>query len=507
MSNVRKLFTVNAIVAVSLFIGFLNNIAISGIFGLSRAVDAYFASNVLGAMFMYLIVDYVGKNFLPVYASRYHESPELASRVASSIITLMGLVATAIVVILLVFSEPLFALMLPGFTDEDIHVTTRMFAIQAPTIVLLTVNNFLQFIWQHNEQYSRVAFGRMFIPLGSLFFIIGGYFFGNVYALPMGFLAGHILATLVLIYHLPCQYQPIVDFRDPHVRKILTNSALLTGSGLIARLRGPIMQYYGSQLGEGAISAMSLALKLCRPIYQSALMGVHMIVFSRSARVVAKGNIDKLAGIYDYAVSATVLGTLPIAVWIALNAEPLIDLLFLRGQFTDAMAALTVMALVGATGSILFRGVEKLVSHSFYAMHRITVPLVAGPLGTVVYFFATKYLSESYGVFGLTLANSLVAGLLTIAMTFILAFMLPRFSALQIVRRIVMYLVIAVISGLAGLKLADYATLSGLPRLILTSGILFALYGGVLWATRESVFVRILESIRNAMNAKQSANQ
>lgn len=70
-----------------------------------------------------------------------------------------------------------------------------------------------------------------------------------------------------------------------------------------------------------------------------------------------------------------------------------------------------------------------------------------------------------------------------------------------------MYLVIAMISGLAGLKLADYATLSGLPRLILTSGVMFALYGGVLWATRETVFVRILESIRNAMNAKQSANK
>ena len=122
MSNVRKLFSVNAIIFVSLFIGFLNNVAIGGFFGLSRAVDAYFAANILGSMFMYLIVDYVGKNFLPTYATRFHESPEKAGQVASIVVTLLALVAAMIVVLLLVFAEPLFTFLLPGFSDEDMQM-------------------------------------------------------------------------------------------------------------------------------------------------------------------------------------------------------------------------------------------------------------------------------------------------------------------------------------------------------------------------------------------------
>lgn len=498
MSNVRKLFSVNAIIFVSLFIGFLNNIAIGGFFGLSRTVDAYFAASILGSMFMYLIVDYVGKNFLPTYAARFHESPEDAGSVASIVVTLLALAAAAIVVLLLIFAEPIFAFLLPGFSDEDVQVTTRMFAIQAPAIILMTINNFHQYVWQHEENYNRVAFAKLFIPLLLLFFITGGHFYGTAYALPMGFLAGHIMSTLILAYQLPYRYRPNFNFRNPDVRKILTNSALLTGSGLIARLRGPIMQYYGSQLGEGAIAAMSMAMKLCRPIYQTCLMGVHMIVFSRSAREVAKGNVDKLADIYDYALSAVLLGTMPIAVWMALNTEPLINVLFLRGEFTHSMAALTALALLGAAANVVFQGLVKLLSQSFYAMQRIAIPIVAMPLGTVVFFLATRYLSEIYGIFGLTLASSVVAAMTTIVMTVILAFILPKFSAVLVIRRMVSYFVLAAVGGFVGLELSAFAGLDGLPRLIVSIAVLLIAYAAALWITRETIFVRVLRSVRTA---------
>jgi len=504
MSNVRKLFSVNAIIFVSLFIGFLNNVAIAGFFGLSRAVDAYFAANILGSMFMYLIVDYVGKNFLPTYAVRFQGSPEEAGRVASIVVTLLSAVAAAVVVVLLIFAEPIFTFLLPGFSADDVQVTTLMFSIQAPAIILMTINNFHQYIWQHDENYNRVAFSKLFLPLVLLVFITGGHFFGTVYALPMGFLVGHLISAFVLAYQLPYRFRPCIDFHDPDVRKILTNSALLTGTGLIARLRGPIMQYFGSQLGEGAIAAMSMAMKLCRPIYQSCLMGVHMIVFSRSAREVAKGNVEKLADIYDYALSAVLIGTMPIAVWMALNTEPLINVLFLRGEFTSSMAALTALALLGATANVVFQGLVKLLSQSFYAMQRIAIPMVAMPLGTVVFFFATKFLSEAYGIFGLTLGSSIVAGLTTIAMTFILAFILPRFAAKLVIKRMVLYFALAAICGFASLQISRFAGLDGLAHLVISFSLQLASYTAVLWISRDKIFVRVLRSLRTATASRDS---
>jgi putative peptidoglycan lipid II flippase len=374
-----------------------------------------------------------------------------------------------------------------------------MFTILAPTIVLATINNFHKYIWQHEEHYNRVVFARLVIPLTLLVFITGGYFFGTVYALAMGFLAGHMMSTLVLAYRLPYRYRPRIDFRNPDVRKILTNSALLTGAGVITRLRGPIGQYFASLLGEGAIAALAMAFKLTSTIHQSALTGVRMIVFSRSAREVAQGNFDKLADIYDYAVSAVLLAVVPIAVWMALNAEPLINVLFLRGEFTNSMAAQVVLALLGGAAGIVFLGITAILSSSFYAMQRIAVPMVAMPLGTVIYFFATKYLSETYGIFGLALANSVVAGVMAMVMAFALAFILPKFSAINVVKRIVLYLVPAAIGGFAGLELATFLGLNDLSRLIVSFAVLLIAYTAMLWMTRETIFVRVSRSVRTAI--------
>jgi peptidoglycan biosynthesis protein MviN/MurJ (putative lipid II flippase) len=163
------------------------------------------------------------------------------------------------------------------------------------------------------------------------------------------------------------------------------------------------------------------------------------------------------------------------------------------------MAALVVLALLGAAAGIVFLGITTILSNSFYAMQRIAVPMVVMPLGTVIFFFATKYLSETYGIFGLALANSVVAGTMAMVMAFALAFILPKFSATTLVKRIVLYLVPAAIGGFAGLELATFMGLNGLSRLIVSFAVLLITYTAVLWMTRETTFVRVSRSVHMAI--------
>ena len=52
--------------------------------------------------------------------------------------------------------------------------------------------------------------------------------------------------------------------------------------------------------------------------------------------------------------------------------------------------------------------------------------------------------------------------------------------------------------GFAGLQLSSLAGLDSLPRLVLSFGVLLSVYLGVLWLARETIFARVLKSIRNA---------
>ena len=129
-------------------IGFLNNIFIAAIFGLTRSVDAYYAALVLPMLFMSLCIDYLGKNFLPVFTRAKTQGPEAAAELASSVITIVSLVAFAVSGLIVLFCEPIFAALLPGFSGDDAEIVQSYFMIMSPAILLMVINTFHEYICQ-----------------------------------------------------------------------------------------------------------------------------------------------------------------------------------------------------------------------------------------------------------------------------------------------------------------------------------------------------------------------
>ena len=62
------MLSVNALVLGSVVIGFVSSVAIAALFGLTRRLDAYYAALIVPQMFVTLCIDYLGKNFMPVFA-------------------------------------------------------------------------------------------------------------------------------------------------------------------------------------------------------------------------------------------------------------------------------------------------------------------------------------------------------------------------------------------------------------------------------------------------------
>src|SRR5690606_40518106 len=104
-SSSRALLSSNALTTAMLAVGFVNNIAIAALFGLTRRVDAFYAALMLPNLFMVLCLDYLGKNFMPAFARAKKEGERFASELTSSIVTLMSIAAAGIAV-LLALSSP-----------------------------------------------------------------------------------------------------------------------------------------------------------------------------------------------------------------------------------------------------------------------------------------------------------------------------------------------------------------------------------------------------------------
>jgi putative peptidoglycan lipid II flippase len=454
---------------------------------------------------MVLVVDYLGKNFLPAFARRYRESPDSAGELASLVVTqvvLGALVFTG----LLVFAAPaIFTLTLPGFSEEDVVIVAKTFAIMSPTLVFWVLESFHEYVWQHHEHYTRVVVAKAFVPLTLTVFILALHPVLGVTALPLGFLCGHFISAMILTVGVPYRYRPKLGVSDPEFRKILRNSSTLMATGVIAKSTSIITQYFASMLGEGAISAISIARRICTPISRRAQVGVRMMVFSRSARAKAAENLKRFARLHNLAVMGILMYVTPIGVWYALESDVIVRAVFQRGAFTENMVHLVSAALIGFSGTVLTAGVVQILSNGFYALDKIRVPVIVMPVSTMVFAILAWYLSGRFDVMGLTLAMSVTNALQCIVLMVFLRRYVPEFRVSSTVVSAFRYLLASIASVVIAQAARNYLDLEKIPGMLVSAGVTGVIYLGIVLALRDEMLGLVLEKMGLRRSAASAA--
>jgi len=488
MSTAKKLLSINLITSISLAIGLISNSVIAYFFGLTPILDAYFTALVVPSMFMGLFLDFVGKNFLPIFSECKKRGTDDASRLASTVVNVVVLLSILIVGILLAVSQPLFDLIVPGFSEEQALAVNNMFLIMAPSIILMGINMFHSYIWQYHEHYLRPVLASAILPLPILLSVV---MFHDTYAefsLAIGFLVGQVMRCLIVTIGVGYQYHfRIFDLKGDG-RRIVKSSGILTVSGLLSRMKPILERYYGSMLDAGSISALAFADKVCNPIAKTSTIGVKMMAFSKASRLHAKGQLQAFGELYTKTIIAVFMFIIPVVVWAALSSETIISLLFTRGNFDQSMQITVSLAFIGLLPSIIFVSVNRILSNGFYVLDRIMVPALAGPVAIIIYLGGLMVVVERYEILGLALARTLLTGFRFFVQVYFLSRFLNSFTAKSVLAKLVVYLVIAMFSFLAANELAIVAELGSMGQSILTGfvGILF--YFATLYVFKDSGF-------------------
>jgi putative peptidoglycan lipid II flippase len=488
----RGLVTVNALVVAALGLGLASNVLIAALFGLSDRVDAFFAAIVLPNLFMALCIDYLGKNFLPVLASAKAVGESCASSVTSSIVTMVAVLAAAVAIVLAAFSAPLFRLLLPGFDAEALELVGHYFAIMAPAIVLMAVNTFHEYVWQYEERYTYVSLSHAALPAANLAGLVLLAPWLGAYCLPVAYLVGHAAVFVLLLRGLPYRYRPQIHLRLGFERRVFTNSAIVMSTGLIARSKSIFLNWLASSLGSGAITAVALASKLTEPLERSAFTGVRMLMFSHTVRLAVERDRRSIGALYSMGLRAAFLVLAPLLAWIALNSGALVEVLYLRGQFTPDMAAVVAGVLLALVPSVLFLGVNQLLSNAFYAMDRVKVPAIVMPCGTLVYVAAAVPLSGWLGTQGLGVATTVAAMTVFAVLLIAIARHVPEVGLLRTAGKLALYVALAGTAMLGAVAVLSRFPSSGLAAAAVTLPLGTAAYAAALFLVRDRTFRQLL---------------
>ncbi|MFO7741476.1 MAG: murein biosynthesis integral membrane protein MurJ [Anaerolineae bacterium] len=422
---------VMALFVLSRLLGLGRQMIIGALFGTSADLDAYLAANrITETVFLVVAGGALGSAFIPAFASHLaNEDHAGAWRLLSAVVNLTLIAMTIVVVGIALFAPALVGTVIaPGFDPALQRLTARLLRLMLVTPIIFAISGVVMSALHAHQHFLLPALAPSIYNLS----IIGGaVVLGprlGVRGMAVGVVVGSVLHLLVQVPQLlryGARYLPVLGLDDPSVREVGRLMGPRVLGTAVAQLNLVINNSLATGMGEGAVSAINYAWMLMLLPQGIFAQAVGTAAFPTFAEQVAGGERDEMRQTLASTLRGVFFLSIPATVGLVALANPLVSLLFERGEFevssTRAVAwALTFFAL----GLVGHAGLE-IVARAFYALHDTFTPVWVGGLAvglnvalslTLPGVFASAGL-QPFG--GLALANS-IATLLEFGLLLIL---------------------------------------------------------------------------------------
>lgn len=496
--------------------GLARGILVARAFGASPELDAFFAANrVSETLFLLIAGGALGSAFIPTFTGLLaKDEKDSAWRLASSIGNAVLLTLSLLAALIALFAPQVvrFALA-PGLSSnpELFTLTVSLLRIQLISAVLFGIGGLIVGILNAHQIFLIPALTPALYQLGIIFGAVALAPSIGIYGLAWGVVIG---AVLYLLVQLPSLYKLISNLQSPitayqfritndsHVRSVL----FLMGPRLlgvaVVQLNFWVNTWLASQMAFGSVSGLyygfSLMIMAQAVIAQSVAIAA-MPTFSAQH---ALGQQDEMRSSLASSLRGVILLALPASVGLIVLREPIISLLYQRGEFDDRSVQIVAWALLWYAAGLLGHSIMEILTRAFYAQHDTKTPVIIGTIAmllNVVFSVAFSRYFASIGWMphgGLALANSLATALEAAALFITMRKRLNGIEGGHILRGAVPSLIAAVSMALAIFGLLKFgANLSVwmlAPMGVALGGVV---YFSVLWVLRVQELGYILNGV------------
>lgn len=412
---------VAGLTAVSAVLGFARDATVAAVFGIGRDVDAYLVAQGLMNLVLALLAGAVARAVVPT-VTRAVERGKVAQghRSVSVALTVLVLVLAAGSAVLAVFAEPVVRLLAPGFDDAAVTQAAGLTRVVLLATVLIGATNVLAGAVQAHGRFGwsatqGIAFNVIMVAAALTL----GQRYGVV-VLAVAFVVGsaaRLLVQLPAVRAAGIRLRPSLDWRDPGLREMaVLVPPLLVGSAL-TNVNALVDRAVGSSVGEGAISALNYGFRLVNLADTLFVAALATSLYPAFAAAALPGREAGLQDLVRRGTGILLVLLAPVAVVLAVSAEPLVGLLLGRGEFDAAAVSLTAQAVAFYAAGLVGLALREPATRAFYAVGDTRTPTVLVAVGVLVNVVGDLTLGLRYGVPGLaasTSASLLVVGVLSV---------------------------------------------------------------------------------------------
>jgi putative peptidoglycan lipid II flippase len=287
------------------------------------------------------------------------------------------------------------------------------------SMIFFSLSSICRSILNSYQSFTLPGLQQTVLNLSIILMIIIGVPFFGVYALAWGFLFGSIIQLLIQI--------PSV------AKRIRYGFSLSKTSGFfsaflplllvvpIGQLNIMVTKIIASMLGEGNVSALGYSEKMMEIANNLLAVPISTVIFPYLSVSFHKQDLEGFAHHLKKGMNILFFATFPITLFFLFFSQPLIEILFKRGLFSERSVELTSTALFYYAFAGLFGSINYLLVYAFYSLRKIRVIVGLMSISFVANILLAILLSKLIGIGGITLSMSISSCLLFFLLLFFLS--------------------------------------------------------------------------------------
>ena len=386
----RAAFLVMGAFAASRVLGLVRQMVFSAYFGTGPDMAAYVTAQRLPeAIFTIAAGGALGSAFIPLFAERLANGQnERAWSLASALVNMLLLLLIPVSLLSIVLAPWLVRVVLaPALAPEVQLEAVRLMRVMLITPAIFSVSGVVMGALNAHQHFLLPALAPIFYNAA----LIAGAVWGGVS--PIGVMGPAWGVVIGALLHLLVQVPGLLRFGaryslrlwhgDSGVLRVLSLMAPRMLGVAALQLNLVITNNLASRYGPGVVAALDYAWRLMLLPEGVLAQAVGTAAFPTFARLAAERDWEELSRTLTSTLRTLVALTIPASVGMILLRQPIIAVMFQRGQFTATSTSEVAWALAFfAIGIAAHSGIEVL-ARAFYALQDTWTPALAALVSVV----------------------------------------------------------------------------------------------------------------------------
>jgi putative peptidoglycan lipid II flippase len=399
----------------SRILGLVREVVAAYYFGVAGKINAFTIAFQIPNLVRALVADAaLSSAFVPVFSELIEKGErKRAWRVASSLFWLMLLGLGGLTALFILLAP----LLMRPFHPVDLSLSVGLSRLLFPIVTLLGVSGIVVGILNSYEHFSVPALTPVFWNLA----IIAGLVLGvphadsidtKLYIYAVSIVVGTVIQVLLplpWLRGLDGRLQVVLDWRDPAVRRVFVLMVPVTiGLGLI-NFNLVIDSIFASRLidPELAPTAIDKAFRIYMLPQGMFSVAVATVLFPSLSRLAARGELDAFRHTVGLGLRQISFLLVPASAASAVLAEPIVRLIYQRGQFGPHQTHVVAGALAAFAAGLTFNGTMLMLNRAFFSLQSPWLP-TAVAFGNLGLNAALDGVFYRFGTWGIPLSTTLV---------------------------------------------------------------------------------------------------